>query len=87
MISIISSYARDHWNGAFRDSNGNQNGFGEFSILAAVSSADGFDGYKATGPDGILLAFNTADNTITYNQSVDDSNLQNAAVFVLRRVL
>ena len=47
MANTISSYARDHWNGAFRDSHGSQWGFGEFSILAAASSADGFDGYKA----------------------------------------
>ena len=87
MISTMASYSPDHWNGAFRDSHGSQWGFGEFSIIAATSSADGFDGYKATGPDGVILAFNTADNTITFNQSADATELQNAAVFVLRRVL
>lgn len=86
MVNTMSSYSPDHWNGAFRDSHGSQWGFGEFSIVAATSSADGFDGYKATGPDGIILAFNTADNTITFNQSADANELQNAAVFVLRRV-
>ena len=89
MISTMASYSPDHWNGAFRTSNGSQWGFGEFSILAATSSADGFDGYKAptTEGDGIWVAFNTADNTITFNQSADQSDLQNAAVFVLQRVL
>ena len=87
MISTMASYSPDHWNGAFRDSHGSQWGFGEFSILAAASSADGFDGYKATGDGGILLKFNTADNTITFNQSADANELQNAAVFVLQRVI
>lgn len=87
MANTMSSYSPDHWNGAFRDSHGSQWGFGEFPIIAATSSADGFDGYKATGPDGIILAFNTADNTITFNQSADANELQNAAVFVLRRVI
>ena len=87
MISTMASYSPDHWNGAFRDNRGSQNGFGEFSIIAATSSADGFDGYKAPGPEGIILAFNTADNTITYNQSADIDELRNATVFVLRRVL
>lgn len=89
MISTMASYAPDHWNGAFKDSNGSQWGFGEFSIVAATSSADGFDGYKAPVQEGegIWLAFNTADNTITFNQSADANELQNAAVFVLQRVL
>lgn len=87
MANTISSYNENGWNGAFRTSTGSQWGFGSFPLMAATSAEDGFDGYKATSPDGILLAFNSADNTITFNQEADIDDLQNAAVFVLQRVL
>ena len=87
MANTISSYNENGWNGAFRTSTGSQWGFGSFPLIAATSAEDGFDGYKATCPDGILLAFNSADNTITFNQTADEYDLQNAVVFVLQRVL
>lgn len=87
LANTITTYGESGWNGAFRANGNSQWGFGSFPLVAATSAEDGFDGYKSTSPDGVLLAFNSADNTITYNQSVDDSNLQNATVFALRRVL
>ena len=87
LANTITTYGESGWNGAFRANGNSQWSFGSFPLVAATSAEDGFDGYKSTSPDGVLLAFNSADNTITYNQSVDDSNLQNATVFALRRVL
>lgn len=87
LANTITTYGESGWNGAFRANGDSQWGFGSFPLVVATSAEDGFDGYKSTSPDGVLLAFNSADNTITYNQSVDDSNLQNATVFALRRVL